>query len=223
MKHLAPLALFSLLATLATLAACGVAPEEAQQANGDGDARELVAPVVLNIGIEQLAVARFDLDLERNIGRFTGPASAMPLDRVSIFADGEVPEDLDNAIARCNELWGYEITGGAEFVVGQGETNIAELNTGSCVACGFAVICPGSCPNLGPGEVPRGDPSTWDTDPPDGDTGVDNGGSDGSSGDGSSGSSGGHTGGNGSTSGSGAGSGGSGGTGGGVGNPGGEW
>lgn len=202
MKHMASLAL------VCSMTACGVSPEEARPSEAEGEGEDVVAPVVLNIGIDQLAVARFDLDLGANIARFTEPAARLPLDRVSIFMEHEPPEDLSDALARCNELWGYEVTGGAEFVVGQGESDITELGVSSCISCGFAVICPGTCRNLGPGEIPRSDPSAYDTDPVEGDTGVDNGGSSG-------------TGDSGGASGSGAGSGGHGGASGGVGQPGG--
>ena len=225
---------FSLVSALALATACGVAPRENDTSAADANESEMVAPVVLNIGIDQLHVARFDLDLDVNIARFTEPAATLPLDRVIIFGEApeEVPEPLDGVVTRCYELFGYDVTGGGAFIVGQGEDIVTSLSgSGSnCAECGAVVICAGSCPNLGPGEVPRGDPSTYDTDPPEGDTGVDNGGGDdgGEGGsDGSSGGSGGSDSGSGGTA-SGSGStsggstGGSGGSSGGVGQPGGD-
>jgi hypothetical protein len=218
---LAPFALVSARAFAFSLpialAACGAAPRTDAAATDDDARTDDVAPVLLNIGIDQLHVARLDLDLDANIVRFTAPAATLPLDRVSIFADEAPPEDLNSAIERCNDLWGNDVTGGDEFVVGQGESLVMSLGASACVTCGFAVICPGHCSALGPGDVPRGDTSTYDTDPSDGaDTGSD-GGESGGSGSGS-GNDGDRSGGD---SSSGADSGGSGGSHGGVGQPGG--
>lgn len=239
MTRLAPLALALLCSSLA---ACVLAPEEAQRAQDEGDAQEPVAPVLLNIGIDQLRVARLVLDLDTEVARFIQPASELPLDRVQVLANGFAPEDLDHIIARCSELEGYEITRGDAFVVGQGEALLgADIGGGGtqCAVCGFAVICPGMCPALGPGEVPH-DASSFDDDPRDdadanvtsgdgngGDTGTDSGGDSGGDdgggdGSGDSGSNAGNTsGGSAGDSGSGASDGGSGGSHGGVGNPGG--
>lgn len=232
LTKLAPLAFIPF--TLAV--ACGAPPREETTSAGDsaGDA-QMVAPVVLNIGIDQLHVARVVFDLDTTIVRFVDPAGELPLDRVQVLANGFAPEDLDHIIAQCSDLQGYEITGGDAFVVGQGEALLgADLSSGGthCAVCGFAVICPGMCPALGPGDVPHDAAGFDDGDPRDdseqnvtsgdgngGDTGTDGGGSSGgSSGDG--GSNGNTSGGSAGGSGSGASSGGSGGSHGGVGNPG---
>lgn len=206
------------------MAACAPPTANEQPAEA-GEHREYVPLPVLDIGLEQLHVARLVLDLDVNIARFIDPARSLPLDRVLLTKGGEEPADLGSVITDCMVSCppdqadcrrGYEITGGAGFVVGQGE-GFVDVTAGSrCSVCGWAVICEGSCDRLGPGEVPRGDPSQYDVDPAEGDTGVDgSGGSDGDSG--GSGSSGGRS--RGGASGSGAGSGG--GSHGGVGNPGG--
>lgn len=217
MNHLALLAL-----SLAPLAACGSPPNEAPASDAAATNQEHVAPVVLNIGIDQLHVARFELDLRANIARFMEPAASLPLDRVVIFGQGpdETPEHLDDVVSRCYEVFGYDVTGGTAFIIGQGEDLLTTLtaNGSECAECGAVVICVGMCAELGPGEVPRADPATYDTDPPEGDTGVDNGSGDGESGGSGSGNDGDRSGGD---SGSGADSGGNGGSHGGVGQPGG--
>lgn len=228
---LAPVAFISLLSlTFMFTSACGAPPASSAAAEEDDAAgAQMVAPVVLNIGIDQLHVARAVFDLDTTIVRFVDPAGELPLDRVQVLANGFAPEDLDHIIARCSVLEGYEITGGDAFVVGQGEALLGAGMTSDgahCAVCGFAVICPGSCPALGPGDVPHGAASFDDGDPRDdsdenvtggdgngGDTGTDGGGSSGSNGGNASGGSAGD-------SGSGASSGGSGGSHGGVGNPG---
>lgn len=217
----------ALAPALALSFACGVAPRDSD-AREDADAEQGQAPVVLNIGNEDLRVARFDLDLDIHIARFLEPAAELPLDRVSIFGAGpdQQPEDLSIALARCNALWGYEVTGGAAFVVGQGESLSGTSGGGSaCAPCGFTLVCPSTCPDLGPGEIPRADPSTYDTDPAEGDTGVDNGGGGSGGGSGGGDSSGTSSGSGGNKSGgstSGGSTGGSGGSSGGVGQPGGD-
>ncbi len=225
MRHLSLLA----AAVSALALACAAPPpgDEDTTAAADDDGDIQYAPVVLDIGIDQLHVARLDLDLDDVVVRFTDPASSLPLDRVQILADEQEPVDLDNAISNCGAPCpigeedchpGYEITGGAEFVVGQGEGFVDATAGSVCAVCGWAVICAGSCRNLGPGDVPRVDPASYDTDPAD-DDGT--GGTGGGDGGGSGGDDGGSSGGGAHDSGSGASSGGTGGGHGGVGNPGG--
>lgn len=213
------------LPLMLSAAACAP-PDAAEQGEETGAVTEYVPLPVLNIGMDQLHVARLVLDLDVTIARFVEPARSLPLDRVELTLDDEEPVDLGNVITDCLEECpagdetcrrGYEITGGADFVVGQGEGFIDVTSGSDCTVCGWAVICMGSCGELGPGSVPRGDPSQYDVDPAEGgDTGVDGGGSGGSDGDSGSGDSGSHG-----DSGSGASSGGEGGSHGGVGNPGG--
>jgi hypothetical protein len=215
MKLLAPTAL-----AFTVLSACGVAPRD------DGSTRDGNEPtseneetrVVLNIGIDHLNVERFDLDLSRNIARFADPAAELPLDRVVIFgaAPDEAPAYLDDVVAACYEVFGYDVTGGNAFIVGQGEDLLTTLTASGaeCAECGAAVICVGQCEQLGPGDVPPLDPSLYDVDPVDGEETGSNGGGEGGSEGGGTGT------GTGTDSGSGAGSGGSGGSHGGVGNPG---
>lgn len=204
---------FVALVLLAT-GACG-APAEDHDGTAADDGTASV-PVVLNIGSEQLRGDGLVLDLDVTIARFLEPAHLLPLERVHITAHGRDGEDLIGAIFRCSDELGYDVTGGDQFVIGQGEELIVNSEAVGCVPCGWTVICPSSCDALGPGQVPYGDPAPNDLDPADGDgsSGTGSGGT-GSGGSGDSGASG-STGGS-----SGAGTGGEGGSHGGAGNPGG--
>lgn len=153
-----------LAAVLFTTLACGQPPADDPPAAPPAaeDAR-----VIYDIGLADLQVARLVINLDEVIARFTAPASELPLERVQILGFGQAPQSLADVVERCFEIHGHDVTGGGQFMVGQGEGTALDGCGGGCAPCGFTTVCAGVCRGAGDGRAP-GATTSGDVDPEEG-------------------------------------------------------